>query len=138
MFNIAQQFGFTKESFEAALKDPQTQVAQLTALRDQAIKDFKLEGTPTFYINGKQLTGEHTVADLAAEIDPLVPADFKPTQAGPETPASTPATTTTESGAATPVAPDATATTTTAPVTATTTTTTAPMAPAATTTTAAP
>ena len=29
-------------------------------------------GTPTFYINGKTLSGEKTLEQLAAEIDPLL------------------------------------------------------------------
>ena len=41
-------------------------------MRNQAVNDFGLEGTPTFYINGKQLTGEKTMEQLGAEIDPLL------------------------------------------------------------------
>jgi hypothetical protein len=50
-------------------------------MQKQAAEDFKLEGTPTFYVNGKQLTGDKTLAELAAVIDPLVPAGFVPTTA---------------------------------------------------------
>jgi protein-disulfide isomerase len=89
---IAKQLGFTDESFDAALTN-QDLFNALEAARTQALDEFKLEGTPTFYVNGKQLTGEKTLEDLAAEIDPLIPADFVPTQ--PETPAATPAPTTT-------------------------------------------
>ena len=131
IFNIAQQFGFTRESFEATLKDPAAQAAQLTALGDQAINEIKREGTPTFYINGKQLTGEKSLADLAAEIDPLIPADFKPTEAAAQSPAAT-------TTATTPPAESTAATSTTdgmAPA-ATTTNTMAPAAPAAATSTA--
>ena len=41
-------------------------------MRNQALNEFGLEGTPTFYINGKQLTGDKTLEQLAAEIDPLL------------------------------------------------------------------
>ena len=42
-------------------------------MRNQALKEFGLEGTPTFYINGKQLTGDKTLEQLlSAEIDPLL------------------------------------------------------------------
>ena len=33
-------------------------------MRDQALNDFGLEGTPTFYVNGKQLSGEKTLDQL--------------------------------------------------------------------------
>jgi protein-disulfide isomerase len=68
---IAKQLGFTEESFDAALTN-QDLFKGMETLRDQAINDFKLEGTPTFYVNGKQLTGEKTLEQLAAEIDPLL------------------------------------------------------------------
>jgi predicted DsbA family dithiol-disulfide isomerase len=73
---IAEQLGFTEESFDAALTN-QDLFTGMDKVRDQALNDFQLEGTPTFYINGKQLTGEKTLADLAAEIEPLLPADQK-------------------------------------------------------------
>lgn len=71
LLEIALQLGFTKESFEAALTN-QDLFAGMNAVRDQAINEFGLEGTPTFYINGKQISGEKTVEDLAKEIDPLL------------------------------------------------------------------
>ncbi len=71
LLSIALQLGFTKESFDAALTN-QELFAGINALRDQAVNEFGLEGTPTFYINGKQISGEKTVEDLAKEIDPLL------------------------------------------------------------------
>jgi len=74
MFTIAQQLGFTKESYDAALTN-QTLFKGLEAVRDQASKYFKLAGTPTFYLNGKMLAaGELTIDQLKAEIDPLLAA----------------------------------------------------------------
>jgi protein-disulfide isomerase len=77
---IAKQLGFTDASFDEALKN-QELFASMETMREQALNDFGLEGTPTFYINGKQLTGDKTLDQLKAEIDPLVPADFVPTSA---------------------------------------------------------
>jgi protein-disulfide isomerase len=71
IFAIAQQLGFTKETYDAALKN-QTLFASLEKVRDQALDEFKLQGTPTFYINGKMLTGESSLEALKAEIDPLL------------------------------------------------------------------
>lgn len=75
LFDVAKQFGFTQETFEAALTN-QPMFEAMNAVRDQALDDFGLTGTPTFYVNGKTLSGGKTLEQLAAEIDPLVPADF--------------------------------------------------------------
>lgn len=116
MLAIAKQLGFTDESFNSALTN-QDLFNALEAMRNQALDEFKLEGTPTFYVNGKQLTGGKSLEELAAEIDPLIPADFKPLQpAEPVTPAvePQPTTTTTPAGeTATPVTPMGTSPTTT-------------------------
>lgn len=71
MLAIAQQLGFTKESYDAALTN-QDLFKGLELVRDQALNEFQLEGTPTFYINGKKLTGESSLEALKAEIDPLL------------------------------------------------------------------
>lgn len=77
---IAKQLGFTDQSFESALTNQELFDA-MEQMREQALNEFKLEGTPTFYVNGRQLTGDKSLEQLSAEIDPLVPADFAP--AGP-------------------------------------------------------
>ncbi len=71
IFAIAQQLGFTKESYDAALTN-QDLFKGLEALQKQALDEFQLQGTPTFYINGKMLTGESSFDALKAEIDPLL------------------------------------------------------------------
>lgn len=75
MLDVALQLGFTQESFEAALTN-QDLFTGMEAQRDQALNEFGLQGTPTFYVNGKTISGTTTLEALAAEIDPLVPADF--------------------------------------------------------------
>jgi protein-disulfide isomerase len=98
LFTIAQQLGFTEESFGTALTN-QEAFAAIEAQREQALDEFGLTGTPTFYVNGKTLSGGKTLEQLAAEIDPLVPADFVATE-----PAATPAPAT---GSPAPAAPEA-------------------------------
>jgi protein-disulfide isomerase len=71
LLEVAKQLGFTEESFDAALAN-QDLFAKLQTMQKQAAEEFKLEGTPTFYINGKQLTGEKSLEELKAEIDPLL------------------------------------------------------------------
>ena len=61
----------TSDSFQAALKN-QDFFNAIETMRDQALHDFGLEGTPTFYVNGKQLTGEKTMDQLDTEITPLL------------------------------------------------------------------
>jgi len=87
IFGIAQQLGFTEESFNAALTN-QDVLAGIEAQKNQALDEFGLTGTPTFYVNGKTLSGGKTLEQLAAEIDPLVPADFVAPAASTEAPAS--------------------------------------------------
>lgn len=69
MLKIALQLGFTEESFEAALTN-QELFAGMEKMREQALEEFDLTGTPTFYVNGKTLSGDKTLEELAAEIDP--------------------------------------------------------------------
>ena len=71
MFAIAQQLGFTKESYDAALTN-QALFSGLEALQKQAVDEFDLQGTPTFYVNGKKLTGDSSFEAIKAEIDPLL------------------------------------------------------------------
>jgi protein-disulfide isomerase len=71
LLTIGQQLGFSKETFDAALAD-EARFVPIQSMRDQALKVFKLEGTPAFYLNGKQLTGSKTMEQLSAEIDPLL------------------------------------------------------------------
>lgn len=89
ILEIAKQLGFTQETFDAALTN-QALFTGMEAVREQALNEFGLSGTPTFYVNGKTLTGDKTLEQLAAEIDPLVPADFVSTEA--TAPAAAPAT----------------------------------------------
>lgn len=86
IYAIALQLGFTEESFNAALTN-QALFTGMEAQREQALNEFGLTGTPTFYVNGKTLSGAQTLEQLAAEIDPLVPADFVAPTATTETPA---------------------------------------------------
>lgn len=90
ILDIAKQLGFTQESFDAALTN-QELFTGMEAVREQALNEFGLAGTPTFYVNGKTLTGDKTLEQLAAEIDPLIPADFVPTTSAAEAASAAPA-----------------------------------------------
>jgi protein-disulfide isomerase len=68
---VAGQLGFSDESFNAALTN-QDLFNKIETMRDQAINDFGLEGTPTFYINGKTVSGQQTLDQMSALVDPLL------------------------------------------------------------------
>ena len=67
---VTTQLGFSEEAFNEALTN-QDLFTKIETMRNQAIEEFGLEGTPTFYINGKQLTGDKSLEELSAEIDPI-------------------------------------------------------------------
>ena len=69
--NTVKQAGITHDAFEACLKD-QKLYGQVNAERDKAAKDFKVDATPTFYINGVKHAGELTVTELDKILAPLI------------------------------------------------------------------
>lgn len=52
--DLAKKIGFTQESFEACLKD-QALWDRLVAVAKKADETFKVNGTPTFFINGTRV-----------------------------------------------------------------------------------
>ncbi|VAW14369.1 Periplasmic thiol:disulfide interchange protein DsbA [hydrothermal vent metagenome] len=68
---VAKSLGFTEESFNNALTN-QELFEGMKKLREQAVTEFGLTGTPTFYINGKMLSGDKSIEQMAAAIDPLL------------------------------------------------------------------
>jgi protein-disulfide isomerase len=70
LFNIAKQAGFTREKFDAILKD-EALAKKILAIRDGGTKSG-VQGTPTFFINGELLDGEQTIEAFRARIDPLL------------------------------------------------------------------
>ena len=42
------------------------------AVRDRGAKDFGVDATPTFFINGKKYSGAMTVDEMSALIDSLL------------------------------------------------------------------
>lgn len=68
---VSLDYGFTEETFNACL-DNQELFTKLSEERQQAIDEFGLTATPTFYMPGKSFTGARAIADMQAEIDPLL------------------------------------------------------------------
>ena len=69
---MAKQAGFTEQSFNACIKDTNL-LKGLEAEQNRASNKFKVEATPTLFINGKLLMrGVRNIDDLAKELDPLI------------------------------------------------------------------
>ena len=67
---IAQQAGFTKESFDACLKNEAVAKAILDVRK--TADGLGVTGIPTFFINGEMLDGEKTIEIMRSKIDPLL------------------------------------------------------------------
>ncbi len=68
---IAKQAGFTEQSFNACLAN-QKVLDGIESIRQRAIEQFKVQSTPTFFINGTSYAGAMTIDEMAKIIDPLV------------------------------------------------------------------
>ena len=74
LLSIAQQLGFTEATFDAALLN-QELFDKMEGMRDQALEEFWLEGTPTFYINGARYDG-YTSCPVVTGYGKLILAEF--------------------------------------------------------------
>jgi protein-disulfide isomerase len=68
---ISKQAGFTEKSFEACLQN-QKLLDGIEAVRQRAIKEFNVESTPTFFIDGKRYVGALSIDEVKKAIDPLL------------------------------------------------------------------
>ncbi len=71
LMDLAKQAGFTQATFDACLKD-QDMFNKIVQTREQASKDFKVESTPTLFINGEKISGAITIEELEKKIEPLL------------------------------------------------------------------
>lgn len=69
--NTVKQAGISQSDFESCLKNQQL-YEQVNQTRDNAAKNFHVDATPTFFINGKKLSGERPLADFDKIIQPLL------------------------------------------------------------------
>jgi protein-disulfide isomerase len=63
LLSLVKQAGFTEDSFKACLTN-QKIIDGVNWVRDRAEKQFGVNSTPTFFINGVKTPGEQTLADL--------------------------------------------------------------------------
>src|ERR1700759_320037 len=67
LLNVVKQTGMSQESFEKCLKD-QALYDKINQVRDRGAEKFNVNATPTFFVNGKRISGEMTVDQLDKEI----------------------------------------------------------------------
>ncbi len=70
---IAKQAGFTQQSFEACMNDSAL-LNKIQQVRDRASSKFKVDSTPTFFINGQRYSGEMSIEMVDKIIQPLLKA----------------------------------------------------------------
>lgn len=68
---IAKQAGFTQQSFEACLKD-EALMKKVQQTAERGSTKFKIDSTPTFFINGERHPGGMSMEDLEKIIAPLI------------------------------------------------------------------
>lgn len=68
LLQMSKLAGFTQESFEACLTN-QKLLDDVLKVRETGGKEYGVESTPTFFINGQRYSGEMSVAEMSAIID---------------------------------------------------------------------
>lgn len=68
LLQMSKLAGFTQESFEACLTN-QKLLDDVIKVREMGSKDFGVDSTPTFFINGQRYAGGMTVEQMSAVID---------------------------------------------------------------------
>ncbi|MDI6026625.1 DsbA family protein [Corticibacterium sp. UT-5YL-CI-8] len=71
LFQLSKMAGFSQQSFEACLTN-QKLLDDVRAVRDRGAKEFKVDSTPTFFINGNVYKGALTVDEMSAIIDGML------------------------------------------------------------------
>lgn len=68
LFNLSKQVGFTQESFNACLTNQEV-LDGVNWVRDRAAKEFEVNSTPTFFINGNMERGALSVEEMEKILD---------------------------------------------------------------------
>ena len=69
---ITKQAGLSQQAFDECLKD-QTLYNNILAMRERASKEYKVESTPTLFVNGKMIKGGVGIEELDKTIEPMLP-----------------------------------------------------------------
>lgn len=70
---MLRQAGYSKEKFEACLKDQKIYNA-VNAVKQRGLDVYKIDSTPTFFINGERYKGEMSIEGMEKIIKPILDA----------------------------------------------------------------
>jgi protein-disulfide isomerase len=68
---LVKQAGISQADFETCLNN-QALYDQVNEAREGAAKNFKINGTPTFFVNGSEMNGEQRIEDFDKALAPLL------------------------------------------------------------------
>ena len=68
---LVKQTGMSQEKFDACLLD-KALYANVNQVFEKASKQFKVDSTPTFFINGKKVSGALSPEELDKQLEPLL------------------------------------------------------------------
>lgn len=68
---MMRQAGFSQEKFDACLRDQKLYDA-VNAVRNRGMEQFKVDSTPTFFINGQRYVGNMSIDELEKVIKPML------------------------------------------------------------------
>jgi protein-disulfide isomerase len=71
LLSIAKQAGFTQQTFDACLAN-QKVLDGIESIRQRAANTFKVQSTPSFFINGTLYPGALSIDEMAKRIDPYL------------------------------------------------------------------
>lgn len=71
LFNLSKQAGFTQESFKQCLTN-QTLLDGVNAVKDRGAEKFKVDATPTFFVNGQRVRNFQTIDGVDKTLEPLL------------------------------------------------------------------
>jgi protein-disulfide isomerase len=66
---VVKEIGMSQTDFETCLKN-QDLYEQISQSRERAAEAFNIDSTPTFFVNGRKLSGELAISDFDRVIDP--------------------------------------------------------------------
>lgn len=74
LLTIAKQSGMTEQQFNTCLSD-QKLAGQIDQVAKRGAEEFNIDSTPTFFINGKKISGAISPEELDKELAPLLGAN---------------------------------------------------------------
>jgi protein-disulfide isomerase len=71
LLGVVKQAGISQTDFETCLKN-QELYDQINQSRDRAAEKFNVDSTPTFFVNGRKMSGELPIGEFDKVLEPLL------------------------------------------------------------------